>query len=141
MQAEELDFVNLDRIGRELPAHWQRVVAVLKTITHHWPPILESLGRLDPMARRVALMRRQAEAWAANPPADPVIAAGSTGSHPATARLMAVVAALPNGAVVLPGLDREVDDASWAALDPSHPQAGLKRLLGVLGVGRREVGA
>lgn len=140
VQAEELDFERLDRIGRELPAHWQRVVAVLKTITHHWPPILAELGRLDPMARRVALMRRQAEAWDAKPPDGPVIAAGSTGSHPATARLMAVVANLPEGAVVLPGLDREIDDASWEALEPTHPQHGLKRLLATLGVERAEVG-
>lgn len=140
VQAEELDFARLDRIGRELPAHWQRVVAVLRTITHLWPGILAELGRLDPMARRVALMRAQAEAWAAKPPEGPVIAAGSTGSHPATARLMAAVANLPEGAVVLPGLDRAIDDASWAALEPTHPQHGLKRLLATLGADRREVG-
>ncbi len=140
VQAEELGFDRLERIGRDLPAHWQRVVAVLDTITRHWPPILAELGRLDPMARRVALMRRQAEAWTAQPPDGPVIAAGSTGSHPATARLMVAVAALPGGAVVLPGLDREIDDASWDALEPTHPQHGLKRLLATLGVARAEVG-
>ncbi len=140
VQAEELSFDRLARIGLDLPAHWQRVVAVLRTITDLWPPLLAQLNQLDPMARRVALMRAQAEAWAAHPPADPVIAAGSTGSHPATARLMAVVANMPNGAVVLPGLDRDVDDQSWDALEPSHPQHGLKRLLGVLETDRRDVG-
>lgn len=140
VQAEELEFARLDRIGRELPAHWQRVVAVLRTITEVWPQVLAELGRLDPMARRVALMRVRAAAWAADPPNGPVIAAGSTGSHPATARLMAVVANLPEGAVVLPGLDRAIDDASWDALDPTHPQHGLKRLLATLGVARAEVG-
>ena len=58
-----------------------------------------------------------------------VIAAGSTGSIPATARLLAVIARLPNGAVVLPGLDRGLDEESWRDLDPGHPQFGMKQLL------------
>ena len=40
----------------------------------------------------------------------PVIAAGSTGTVPATARLLKTIASLPNGAVVLPGLDLTLDD-------------------------------
>jgi ATP-dependent helicase/nuclease subunit B len=44
----------------------------------------------------------------------PVIAAGSTGSMPATAKLLATIATLPHGAVVLPGLDTELDEAAWS---------------------------
>ena len=56
----------------------------------------------------------------------PVIAAGSTGTVPSTARLLKVIASLPNGAVVLPGLDRSLDEEDWASLaeHPEHPQAG-----------------
>ena len=70
-----------------------------------------------------------------------MIAAGSTGSIPATAALLGVVARLPQGAVVLPGLAREVDDESWAAIgrDPGHPQFGLHQLLDRLGVARSSV--
>ena len=42
--------------------------------------------------------------------AGPVIVAGSTGSSRATARLIGAVARLPQGAVVLPGLDQALDD-------------------------------
>ena len=56
-----------------------------------------------------------------NPPKGPVIAAGSTGTVPATARLLKVIASLPNGAVVLPGLDYFLDDESWASLARSTP--------------------
>ena len=139
VQAEELSFDRLDAIGLDLPAHWQRVVAVLRVITQHWPPLLAAAGRIDPMARRVALMRRQAEIWARHPPEGPVIAAGSTGSHPATAALLAAVATLPQGAVVLPGLDRDIDEDSWTALEPTHPQYGLKRLLATIGAERNTV--
>jgi ATP-dependent helicase/nuclease subunit B len=58
-----------------------------------------------------------------------VLAAGSTGSIPATARLLTVVAGLPNGRLVLPGLDQTMDPASRDALDQTHPQNGLYHLL------------
>src|SRR5262249_44349369 len=70
----------------------------------------------------------------------PVIAAGSTGSIPATAELLKAIATLPRGAVVLPGLDRGLTTEALALLtDPArsphaHPQYGLVKLLGPLGV-------
>src|SRR3546814_7363061 len=53
----------------------------------------------------------------------------STGSIPATAELLRTVASLPQGAVVLPGLDLESDDAVWREIrdDPGHPQHGMAR--------------
>jgi ATP-dependent helicase/nuclease subunit B len=71
-----------------------------------------------------------------------VIAAGSTGTVPATARLLKVIASLPNGAVVLPGLDLSLDEKSWASLKhhPEHPQTGMAELLTKLGLTRAEIG-
>ncbi|RMF17651.1 MAG: double-strand break repair protein AddB [Alphaproteobacteria bacterium] len=89
------------------------------------------------------LLERLAADWRENPPKGPVIAAGSTGSVPATADLLAVIARLPQGAVILPGLDRTLDDESWKALaegkHPTHPQAMLARLLAHLGLRRDHV--
>ncbi|MBA1914476.1 hypothetical protein HLX87_25325, partial [Escherichia coli] len=56
--------------------------------------------------------------------AGPVIAAGSTGSMPATAKFLHVVAKLPNGAVVLPGLDTDLDEASWDTIGGEHGDDG-----------------
>ncbi|MBB4264715.1 double-strand break repair protein AddB [Roseospira visakhapatnamensis] len=120
-------------------AHWQITVRFLAVLSEVWPGVLEAEGCLDPADRRDRLMTAQATRWTETPPPGPVIAAGSTGSIPATADLLAVVAALPRGAVVLPGLDRTMDEASWAALDPTHPQYGLRGLLARLGVDRRAV--
>ena len=61
----------------------------------------------DPRARRSGLLAARL--------AGPVIAAGSTGSVPATAALLAAIARLPNGAVVLPGLDQGLDAEAWDA--------------------------
>ena len=76
---------------------------------------------------------------AENPPRYPFIAAGSTGSIPATAELLGVIARLDHGAVILPGLDTEMDKASWDALTPQHAQFGLKQLLETLKADRGEV--
>ena len=69
-----------------------------------------------------------------------IVVAGSTGSIKATRDLIAVVASLPNGHVVLPGLDRGAGDL-WAdmAADSSHPQHALAELLETLDVSPDEV--
>ncbi len=90
-----------------------------------WPVRLAELGMMDVGARRVALLRRLAESWRASPPRHVVVAAGSTGSAPAVADLLAVIAGLPSGAVVLPGLDLSLADAAWAAIGEQHPQGYL----------------
>ncbi|MDJ0950782.1 MAG: double-strand break repair protein AddB [Alphaproteobacteria bacterium] len=140
VQSEELSF---DRLAELVPdafaVHWQTTLRFLEILTQHWPRILDEEGVIDSVARRTALIDARAQAWRDAPPADPVIAAGSTGSVPATARLIGVVAALPQGRVVLPGLDREMDEASWQALDPAHPQFGLNQLLQRLAVAREDV--
>jgi ATP-dependent helicase/nuclease subunit B len=54
---------------------------------------------------------------------------------------MRVVAQLPNGAIVLPGLDHGLDDLGWAAVSehPEHPQFGLAKLLSALHIDRADV--
>lgn len=145
-----LDAVATERTGFEKLAglvpedfaeHWQVTLKFLAVVTEHWPGILAESGMIDPAARRNKVLEAQAALWAATPPAGPVIAAGSTGSIPATADLLAVIAGLPNGSVVLPGLDMGADDASWEAIreDEAHPQHGMARLVRRLGVERAAV--
>lgn len=119
--------------------HWQRTLKFLAIVGKTWPQHLAEHGRIDAIERRTLAIRNQAERWRANPPATPVIAAGSTGSQPATRELLSAIAGLPQGAVVLPGLDRDMDPASWDALEPSHPQYGLRELLAALGHTRADV--
>lgn len=138
VQIERVDFTRLAQlVPADYAAHWQVTLDFLKIVTEHWPALLGE--RLDPQERVNRALDAQAECWRADPPGTPVIAAGSTGSRPATAALMAVIAGLPQGKVVLPGLDLHLDEAAWAALEESHPQAGMKRLLERLGIARRDV--
>lgn len=123
----------------EYAAHWQRVLAFLSLIVDRWPAILAERGAMDPAARRNAVLTRLATRWRAGPPAHPVIAAGSTGSVPATRDLLATIARLPRGCVVFPGLDMAADAETWEAVGPTHPQYALKRLLARIGASRRAV--
>ena len=140
VHTERLSFDGLaELVPERFAAHWQGTLDFLKIVTEHWPRILAEEGRIDAAARRNRLIEVQAERWRARPPAEPVIAAGSTGSIPATADLLNVVCRLPQGCLVLPGLDTTMDDASWDALDATHPQYGMKELLERLRISRREV--
>ena len=125
---EELNFAGLaGLVPLELARHWQITLDFLRILTEHWPAILAEQGCLDAARRRTQLLTLQAQRWSAAPPDFPILAAGSTGSLPATARLLAAIARLPRGRVVLPGLDRGLD--ADAPLDYTHPQFAMLRLL------------
>ena len=119
--------------------HWRRTLKFLSIVGEAWPAELANRGQIDAIDRRTRSIRAQAERWRATPPATQVIAAGSTGSQPATRELMKVIAGLPKGAVVLPGLDRDMDEDSWQKLDPTHPQFGLHELLQHFEIARIDV--
>ncbi len=110
-------------------AHWQEITLFLDYFAERWEKWLEESKLIDPARRELLLLRRQAEYWANNPPAHPIIAAGSTGSVHATADLLNTIAKLSNGQVILAGLDKHLDSSLWKDLPASHPQFYLARLL------------
>lgn len=116
----------------EFAAHWQITLDFLKIIVDRWPEILSQKGKTDPALHRNAVLELKAQYWNDNPSSYPVIAAGSTGSIPATAKLLKMIASLEKGQVILPGLDKYIDKESWELLEESHPQFGLKHLLGFM---------
>src|SRR6185437_7778835 len=132
VQSEGCELAQLaSLVPEEHAEHWQESLAFLAILTDEWPRILGEIGCIDPAERRNRVLAAQAEAWRRTPPAHPVIAAGITGGVAAVADLLAAVAGLPNGAVVLPDIDRDVDAESWSAIaaDPAHPQHLPARLL------------
>jgi ATP-dependent helicase/nuclease subunit B len=140
--AEGCDLQKLDTlVPDKLAAHWQNVVKFLEILRSAWPTILASLGCLDPGERRNGLLAAQVDAWRRSPPRGAVIAAGITGGIPAVATLMQAVANLPEGAVVLPGLDSEADGAMWEEVlrDPAHPQHVMAKFLETIGIERGAV--
>jgi ATP-dependent helicase/nuclease subunit B len=140
VETQGTDLAKLEDLApAALAQHWADVKDFLKLIPDAWPPLLEAEGRMNPAAHRNAALRALAKRLADDPPDRPVIAAGSTGSIPATAELLGVIARLPRGAVILPGLDRELDADAWERVEAGHPQYALKHLLARIGVRRDQV--
>lgn len=140
LQTERVAFDALqDLVPDHLAVHWQQSFRILQILGQHWPAMLADEQAIDPAERRHRVLSAIAERWATAPPSKRIVAAGSTGSIPATRDLLQVIASLPSGEVVLPGLEAELDDETWQAIDPLHPQYGLKQLLDAFDLHRREV--
>jgi ATP-dependent helicase/nuclease subunit B len=149
----ETENVPWDNLAQLVPenhaAAWEQIVSFLKIAAQWWPLHLSQTNSIGAAAYRSHELAAMTRHLSARPPRGLVIAAGSTGSAPATASLLATIAILPRGAVVLPGLDQILDKESWAVLDNdgtdfrgfSHPQRGLNRLLQKLGVDRHAIPA
>jgi len=125
-----------DLAPKALAAHWEDVVSLLDLLSEEWPNLLAAERAVDPADRRDRALSRLTQTL---DPEATIIAAGSTGSIPATGELLKAIAHLPHGMVVLPGLDQELDAESWEKLDPGHPQYGMKQLLRRIGIEREQV--
>ncbi|MGA9051247.1 MAG: double-strand break repair protein AddB, partial [Pseudolabrys sp.] len=144
----EVDWKKLDElVPDQFDKYWQLTLDFLKIARGYWPERLAEIGAIDASRRRDLLIDAEMKRLAGS--RDPVIAAGSTGSMPATAKLLATIAQLPHGAVVLPGLDTDLDEASWRKLAGSkdkkdapafvHPQFSMQALLARIGIAREAV--
>src|SRR5258706_7942685 len=105
---EALDGLVPDRLDK----YWQHSLEFLQIARRAWPVHLQEIEKIEPAARRDRLIEAEARRLTAHHEG-PVIAAGSTGSMPATAKFLHAVGVLPHGAVVLPGLDTDLDDDAW----------------------------
>src|SRR5262245_1962074 len=139
-----------DLVPERFDAYWQMTLQFLRIAREAWPQILAERNAIEPAERRDRLIEAEAARLATVD--GPVIAAGSTASVPATATLLATIARLPHGAVVLPGLDTELSDAAWdliagkrqdgreiATPAVGHPQFAMHALLARLGAARADV--
>ena len=112
----------------------------LQLLGQSWPSILAAEGRLDATLRRRLLVDALTAKWHDRAPAIRWWPPASPARIPSVARLLARIAQLPDGMVVLQALDRTIEDADWDAVGPTHPQYGLKQLLELMGVDRAAVG-
>ena len=135
-----------------LDRYWQLTLNFLKIARKMWPEHLAEIGKIEPAARRDLLIEAEALRLSRHHEG-PVVAAGSTGSMPATAKFLHVIAKLPQGAVVLPGLDVDLDDQAWQRIGgvrdasgeftsppaSNHPQFAMYTLLTRFGLRRGDV--
>jgi ATP-dependent helicase/nuclease subunit B len=126
----------------ELQQHWESAYEFLKVASDIWPNYLKTERQMEPAQRRRLMMQAEA-ARLMDDGNNPVIAAGSTGSVPITAEFLMAIARHPQGALVLPGLDRDLDEDSWQLVakgeEPGHPQTAMASLLQKLKITRHDV--
>ncbi len=119
---------------RDLADWWKLTNQFLNIITGYWPQYLAEIGCIDPSTHRSQMINGYRLGLERGQPDRVIIAAGSTGSIPATAKLLETIAKMPRGAVVLPGLDHNamlkgLFPATGDASSIGHPQYGLAKLL------------
>jgi len=136
----------------QLDQYWQHSLDFLQIARQAWPAHLQEIEKIEPAARRDLLIEAEARRLTAHHHG-PVIAAGSTGSMPATAKFLHAVSTLTQGAVVLPGLDTDLDDDAWQLIGgvrnaqgkftappaSNHPQFAMHALLDRFGIKRGDV--
>lgn len=133
----------------DLAGHWVDSVEFLRIVTEVWPLWLKENGATEPFARRLVVSHAIAASLRAKAPKGPFIIAGSTGATPASRALMQAAMQLPQGLVVLPGLDRDAPPAMWTEItersedkfpgEPDHPQFSLAGTLHALNLTASEV--
>ena len=130
LQSERIGFNDLKNIdvGSYAKA-WQDNVRILHVMTDIWPEFIGQRNFIDPAPYRNAVLETLTQSWTDNPPDRPIIAAGSTGSMPASADFMKLIAHLPQGCVILPGYDEALTDRDKLFLSADHPQFGLNNLV------------
>ena len=164
--AEMIDELEIEQVGFEafkgiaetmrddLQSHWQSSYGQLMQILPDYRTALAAKKLLGPSERRNLLLDRLSSRLRENPPSGLLVAAGITTAAKAVARVLANVARLPQGMVVLPGVDLAMPDVQWEALGPhmksddepkprksheAHPQFHLKLLLDRMGIRREEI--
>ncbi len=138
--SEAADFARIDKLDAAHSSGSEQLsLHLLRAVRRSWESHKARANKLDPEERRNQLMAIEAEfirqSYA------PVIIAGSTGSVAATMALMEALKERANAAIVVYGLDRDLDAATWASLGdhPQHAQHGLHQLLDRLGAGRETI--
>ncbi len=118
-------------------AHWQRTQRFLQIIAQYF----HADAQPDQQAFQRLVAERIFGLWQDNPPQNPVIIAGSTGSRGTTRLLMQAVARLPQGMVVLPGFDFDTPPQVWDAMSDArvsedHPQFRYCKLIETLNLAK-----
>jgi ATP-dependent helicase/nuclease subunit B len=152
MVIEDIDPSALKTLVTEnFDKYWAITLTFLQIAFKAWPNHLEEKELEDRAHRQAALIKQEIDRLKSGRATGPQIVIGSTGTNTATADLIKAIASLPQGAVVLPGLDTTLDPASCAAIDGAvqdskpaimtagHPQAAMRKLMRVIGITQQDV--
>jgi ATP-dependent helicase/nuclease subunit B len=140
IETEENDFSKLgEAFDADLSEHRNVILSLIGLLKVEFPKKLAAYNLMSPTERRNRLIRLEAKRISDGAVKGPIIAAGSTGTIPATRALLKAISQHSQGAVILPGLDRDIDEETWNEITPEHPQHSLKTLTFELGILPKDV--
>ena len=144
VEKHELTIENLKSIiPEELSRHRQISLDFIYFVFAEYPKMLEALGYIDNAKRTNQILKLFSEHLLENTPKAEIFIAGSTGSIPASRKLMKSVLSLPNGYVVLPYTDLAMNSFEWEEVgtdkNPISHQKHIRNLLKFLEVTRSDI--
>ncbi|WP_370517934.1 double-strand break repair protein AddB [Saccharibacter sp. 17.LH.SD] len=128
-----------EAVAEDFADHWQKTLLFLQIVTDFWPKWLEEEGQTNVLAWQIALLHAQAKAWREEPPQAPVWAVGFVDGSAGVSTVLKAVASLPQGVVVLQGVDCALSEQLWDSLSETHPQALFRELLDDIEIKRQEL--
>jgi ATP-dependent helicase/nuclease subunit B len=144
VEKHELTIMDLEKIlPEELSEHRKISLDFIRFIFAEYPKMLDEMGFSDRARKTNLLINGFAESLQKSPPQDAIFIAGSTGSVPATRRLMKVISRLPNGHVILPFTDFSLNSFEWDELEndgnETNNQKPIQKLLKFLEATRADI--
>jgi ATP-dependent helicase/nuclease subunit B len=128
-----------DAIMGDYAEHWQHSLDLFIKTMQWLDDKLREHDLYEAIPHQQYIIQTLCDYWAENPHPKPIIAAGSTGSAPATSALLEAIYKLPEGCIILRELDIWLDDDAFDNAPPTHPAYNLKQLLQKLQVKRGDV--
>ncbi|MGX9356086.1 double-strand break repair protein AddB [Roseobacteraceae bacterium S113] len=139
MAEEGVHVDDLDRLDvADQSGHWQRARDFVRIVARY----VEDAQGSAPDTRHAT--QSLLDTWRDDPPQHPIVIAGSTGSRGPARMMMETVARLPQGALVLPGVDRHMSGRAWAdirdaGLREDHPQFRMLALCDLLDIAPQDL--
>lgn len=123
----------------EYAQHWQNILQFLSIITEIWPQWLLDNQVMNPVARKVALLRIQAKYWQEFGAAASIWAVGFIDARPAVVELLSSIMNLPNGKLIVTGVQEDLPEEIWNNLALTHPYAEMAKMFIALRIQRSEL--
>ncbi|EUK17683.1 double-strand break repair protein AddB [Commensalibacter papalotli (ex Servin-Garciduenas et al. 2014)] len=123
-------------VDGEYAEHWQNILKFLTIITDIWPQWLLDNQVMNPIARKVALLRIQAHYWQELGSNEPVWAVGFIDARPAVVELLSSIMQMSKGKLIVTGIQEDLPEDIWSDLSLTHPYAEMAKMFTALGVKR-----
>lgn len=135
--------VTLDEITAfvppELSHHWEENLDFFKVAFDFYPNWLGEQGRIDAADASRKVVKAQIKDYKDKGIENLTLAVGFSDSTPLGISLIKEIISHEKGGLILPGLDKNMEEYVWQKLKPAHPNYTMKRLLDGLNVERKHV--